>query len=102
MTCPSSSTLFNLINNSLISTLNTSSLDITNNLILNLHQQIKNLNSMTIHNSSNKPSLITTLTGLIPNDIISTINETTLSYKLASTLTIKFLLHLNQQIYKQI
>jgi hypothetical protein len=57
---------------------------------------------MTIHNIPNKPSLISTLTGLIPNEIISTINEITLSHKIASTLTIKFLLHLNQQIHKQI
>ncbi len=49
-TCPSTSHLNNLINSSLLSTLNTSTLDSTQNSILNLHQQIKNLRSMTIHN----------------------------------------------------
>jgi hypothetical protein len=100
--CPSNSLLLNLINNSLIATINSTKLDISATQIFTLHHQIKNLDSMTLHSFANKLSLSSTLTGLIPTDIISILNEITLSQKKATTLTIQFLLHLNQQIYKQL
>src|ERR1043165_5980110 len=56
---------------------------------------------MTIHNISDLPSVFSTLTGLIPNELIDIIAN--LSFKkVATTLVIKFLLHLNQQIYHKI
>jgi ribonuclease HI len=100
--CPSTSQIYNLINCSLNATLNTTTLDLSQNSIENLHSQIKNLNSMTNHNLADEPSLFTTLTGLIPNNIIHTINNFTDSTKISTNFTIKFLLHLNQQIYKHI
>ena len=57
---------------------------------------------MTNHNLADEPSLFTTLTGLIPNNIIYTINNFIDSTKISTNFTIKFLLHLNQQIYKHI
>ena len=57
---------------------------------------------MQIHHFSHKPSLSLTLLDLIPLELINIIQEITLSSKLASSLTIKFLLHLNQQIYTKI
>ena len=60
------------------------------------------MSSLQIHNISNIPSLISTLSGLIPFDIIQTINNEIQSYKIVTTLTIKFLLHLNHQLYTQI
>jgi hypothetical protein len=57
---------------------------------------------MTNHSLVDEPSLFSTLTGLIPFNIINTINEYIDSSKLSSTLAIKFLLHLNQQIHKHI
>jgi hypothetical protein len=100
--CPSNSLLFNLIDNSLTTTINSTKLDISATQLSTLHCQIKNLDSMILHSFANKLSLFSTLTGLIPTDIISTLSEITLSQKRASTLTIQFLLHLNQQIYKQL
>jgi ribonuclease HI len=101
-TCQSSLQLHNLINNSLNIILNTSTLDLSQNSIQNLHLQIKNLSSMTNHSLTDEPSLHTTLTGLVPFNIIHTINSYIDSSKISTTLTIKFLLHLNQQIYKNI
>ena len=57
---------------------------------------------MTNHSLADEPSLFTTLTGLIPFNIIYTINNYIDSFKISTSLTIKFLLHLNQQIYKNI
>src|SRR6185295_3742794 len=54
------------------------------------------------HNVSNLTSLLSTLTGLVPYDLINLINDITLSTKTATTLSIKFLLYINQQIYSQI
>jgi len=56
---------------------------------------------MTIHNRSDVPSIFSTLTGLIPNKLIDTIANLS-SKKVATLLSIKFLLHLNQQIYHKI
>ena len=72
------------------------------NLVSNLHQEILTLNSFKLHNFSHIPSLISTLSGLVPIDLISTIHNTSIPYRIATSLSIKFLLHLNQQIYKQI
>jgi len=72
------------------------------NLVSNLHQEILTLNSFKLHNFSHLPSLISTLSGLVPIDLISTIHNTSISYRTATSLSIKFLLHLNQQIYKQL
>jgi ribonuclease HI len=102
ITCPSTLQLNNLIDCSLKAILNTSTLELTQLSVQNLHSQIKNLNSMTNHSLADEPSLLSTLTGLIPFNIINTINEYVDSPKLSSSLTIKFLLHLNQQIHKNI
>ena len=48
------------------------------------------------------PCLISTLSGLVPIDLISTIHNTSIPYHIATSLFIKFLLYLNQQIYKQL
>jgi hypothetical protein len=72
------------------------------NSVSNLHQEILTLNSFKLHNLSHTPSLISTLFGLVPIDLISTIYNTSILYCIATLLSIKFLLHLNQQIYKQI
>jgi len=61
-----------------------------------------NLNSFQIHQLPNQPSLLSTLSGLIPLDIISTLYELTTSSKSACSLTISLLLHINQQIYTNI
>jgi ribonuclease HI len=102
VTCPSTQLLNNLINNSLNTILKPSTLNISQITASNLYQQITNLDSLQTHNNSNKPSLISTLTGLIPLEIISLLKETTESEKIATSLTIKLLLHLNKQIYTQI
>ena len=72
------------------------------NLVSNLHQEILTLNSFKLHNFSHIPSFISTLSGLVPIDLISIIHNTSIPYRTATSLSIKFLLHLNQQIYKQI
>src|SRR5690242_1169766 len=72
------------------------------NLVSNLHQEILALNCFKLHNFSHIPSLISTLSGLVPTDLISTIHNTSIPYRTATSLSIKVLLHLNQQIYKQI
>jgi hypothetical protein len=72
------------------------------NSVSNLHQEILTLNSFKLHNFSHIPSLISTLSGLVPIDLISTIHNTSIPYRIATSLSIKFLLHLNQQIYKQL
>ena len=54
---------------------------------------------MSIHNEPDSPSLLSTLSGLVPYEMINLIKDITLSKKIATTLSIKFLLHLNQQIY---
>ena len=72
------------------------------NLVSNLHKKILTLNSFKLHNFSHTPSLISTLSGLVSTDLISTIHNTSISYHTATSLSIKLLLHLNQQIYKQI
>jgi len=100
--CPSSHLLNNLIDNSLKHVLNTSTLDTSLRIVYDLHNQIKNLNCMQNYNIPNSPSLTTTLSGLISYELIDSIKDITLSTKTATTLSIKFLLHLNQQIYTQI
>jgi len=72
------------------------------NLVSNLHTEILTLNSFKLHNFLHIPSLIFTLSGLVPIDLISTIHNASISYCTATTIFIKLLLHLNQQIYKQI
>ena len=72
------------------------------NLVSNLHTEILTLNSFKLHNLSHIPSLISTLSGLVPTNLISTIHNTSIPYCIATSLSIKLLLHLNQQIYKQI
>jgi len=100
-TCPSNQLLLSLIDTSLQHTFNSNTLDTTPNIITNLYHQIKLLHSMSIHNRSDVPSIFSTLTGLIPNELIDTIANLS-SKKVATTLSIKFLLHLNQQIYHKI
>src|ERR1041385_8983292 len=56
---------------------------------------------MTTHNIVNLPSVFLILSGLVPDEIVSTISNYS-SKKLATTLVIKFLLYLNQQIYHKI
>jgi hypothetical protein len=91
-----------LINISLNQIISSNKLDISPTQTKNLHSQILKLDSLQIHHFSHKPSLYSTLSGLIPLELINIIQEITLSSKLASSLTIKFLLHLNQQIYTKI
>ena len=64
--------------------------------------QIIHLDSLQIHQPHNKPSLFSTLTGLIPLNIIHTLSKYTASQKTARTLTIQLLLHINQLIYTNI
>ena len=71
------------------------------NHVSNLHTEILTLNSFKLHNFSHIPSLISTLSGLVPTDLISTIHNTSIPYRIATSLSIKLLLHLNQQIYKK-
>jgi hypothetical protein len=56
---------------------------------------------MSAHSIPNIPSILSTLSGLVPDEIISAISALT-PQKTATTLVIKFLLHLNQQIYHKI
>jgi ribonuclease HI len=100
--CPSTHTIYHLISNSLNCILNATALDMSANSVSNLHQEILTLNSFKLHNFSHLPSLISTLSGLVPIDLISTIYNTSIPYRIATSLSIKFLLHLNQQIYKQL
>ncbi|CAG8723069.1 7972_t:CDS:1, partial [Ambispora leptoticha] len=94
--------LQNLISNSLQLTINLSNLDSLAESIANIHQQIKNLQCMQIHNSPNILSLLSTIPGLVPIEIISVLTDLTLSKKTAISLAIKFQLHLNKQIYNSI
>jgi hypothetical protein len=57
---------------------------------------------MTFHHNQRTPSINSTLSGLVPLDIINLLKDITSSATLASTITIKFLLHLNSQIYYNI
>src|SRR6185295_4847074 len=100
-TCPSNQLLSSLIDISLQHTLNTKTLNTTLNTITNLHNQIKLSSSITIHSISDLPSVFSTLTGLIPNELIDIIAYLS-SKKASTTLVIEFLLHLNQQIYHKI
>jgi len=100
--CPTSEPLFQLIKDSLAHILSPNKLEITNLAAENLYTQIMNLNSFQIHQLPNQPSLLSTLSGLIPLDIISTLYELTTSSKSACSLTISLLLHINQQIYTNI
>ena len=99
--CPSDQTLLSLINSSLHHVINTNTLDASDKSINDLHCQIKQLYCMSIHNMSDIPSIHSTLSGLVPDEIILTVSAWT-SRKIAITLVIKFLLHLNQQIYHKI
>ena len=56
---------------------------------------------MSIHSISDLPSIFSTLSGLVPNEIITIVADLS-SAKTAITLITKFLLHLNQQIYHKI
>ncbi|CAG8835340.1 6781_t:CDS:1, partial [Racocetra persica] len=60
---------------SLQHTFNTNILDTTPNTIINLHNQIKLLSSITAHSISDEPSIFSTLTGLIPNELIEIITS---------------------------
>ena len=97
--CPFSQPLDNLIHNSLEQTINSSTLEASPDTILNLYDQLNNLSCMSVHNEPDSPSLLSTLSGLVPYEMINLIKDITLSKKIATTLSIKFLLHLNQQIY---
>src|SRR6185295_20200648 len=88
-TCLFNQLLNSLIDISLQHTFNTNTLDITTNTITNLYNQIKLLNSMTIHSISDIPSIFLILIGLIPNKLIETITSLS-SKKVATTLVIKF------------
>ncbi|RIB14939.1 hypothetical protein C2G38_2193640 [Gigaspora rosea] len=100
--CPTSEPLFQLIKDFLAHILSPNKLEITNLAAENLYTQIMNLNSFQIHQLPNQPSLLSTLSGLISLDIISTLYELTTSSKSACSLTISLLLHINQQIYTNI
>ena len=56
---------------------------------------------MTTHNIADLLSVFSTLSGLVPDEIIFTILNYS-SKKLATTLAIKFLIYLNQQLYHKI
>jgi ribonuclease HI len=100
-TCPSDQLLNNLINESLQHTLNITTLNTTSEIITNLHHQIKQLNCMSSHSIPDLPSILSTLSGLVPNEIITIVADLS-STKISITLITKFLLHLNQQIYHKI
>ena len=56
---------------------------------------------MSSHNIPDLPSIFSTLSGLVPNEIITIVTDLS-STKISITLITKFLLHLNQQIYHKI
>ena len=56
---------------------------------------------MSTHNIPDLPSIFSTLSGLVSNEIIIIVADLS-STKTAITLITKFLLHLNQQIYHKI
>ena len=100
--CPDSNLLFDLIQNSLQLTITPSKLQNSLSNTNQLHSLILNLDSLQTHQLPDKPSIFSTLSGLIPFDIIYTIREFTSSNQIATTLCIQFLLHLNKQIYTNI
>src|SRR6185295_15465659 len=68
-TCSSNQLLNSLIDISLQHTLNTKTLNTTLNTIINLYNQIKLSSSITIHSISDLPSVFSTITGQIPNEL---------------------------------
>ena len=100
--CPNSNLLNNLIHNSIQSILTPSKLQASTNIANQLHTQIINLDSLQIHYLPDKPSIFSTLSGLVPLDIINTIREFTTSNQIATSLSIQVLLHLNKQLYTNI
>lgn len=93
--CPTTEPIHNLITQSLQTILNSSTLNTSHQTTLQIHQQIYNLDCLNLHNFSNKPSLLTTLSGLIPYELIYTLKNTPVSQNIATTLSIKLLLYLN-------
>ena len=100
--CPTAEPLLNIIKESLSTILSSSKLEISQPLTEELHTQILDLDSLQIHHFSNRPSIFSTLSGLVPLDIIQTLSEYTLSHKTANTLSIQLLLHINKSIYTNI
>ena len=98
--CLFSEPLFNLIRNSLEHILSYNKLQISHFQAHNLHTSILNLDSFQAHQLIHKPSLASTLSGLILIDIINTLSKYTTFSKTAISLTIKLLLEINCQIYK--
>ncbi|CAG8700987.1 33781_t:CDS:2, partial [Gigaspora margarita] len=82
---PLSKLLYNLIDDSLQHTFNTNTLDTNSNTITNLHHEIKQLHSMTTHYIPDTPSIFSTLSGLIPDELVYTVSEL-LPKKTATTL----------------
>ena len=77
-------------------------MDVSHELITTIYNQIKHLDSMTFHHNQRTPSINSTLSGLVLLDIINLLKDITLSATSMSTITIKFLLYLNSQIYYNI
>jgi len=100
--CPTCEPILKIIEDSLHHVLKPNKMNISQSTANDLYTQIIHLDSLQIHHSRNKPSLFSTLTGLIPLDIIHTLSEYTASHKTARTLTIQLLLHINQLIYTNI
>ena len=100
--CPTAEPLLNIIKESLSTILSSSKLEISQPLTEELHTQILDLDSLQIHHFSNRPSIFSTLSGLVPLDIIQTLSEYILSHKTANTLSIQLLLHINKSIYTNI
>src|SRR5690242_1602420 len=70
VTCPSSALLHNLIDNSLQQIINSTSLGISPELIITIHNQIKHLDSITFNYNQYTLSINSTLSGLVFLDII--------------------------------
>ena len=100
--CPTLEPLTNLIQEALKNILTPNKLDISQSTAKNLYIQIMNLDCLQAHYYSHKPSLFSTLSGLVPLELINTLNEYTQSTKTACFLTVQLLLYINQQIYTKI
>ena len=100
--CPSSNPLNTLIQNSIQQILTPAKLQISQTQTNQLYNQIINLDSLQIHYYSNKPSIFSTLSGLVPLDITHTIQEYTTSIQIANSISIQLLLSINKQLYSNI
>ena len=98
--CPTLEPLTNLIQEALKNILTPNKLDISQSTAKNLYIQIMNLDCLQAHYYSHKPSLFSTLSGLVPLELINTLNEYTQSTKTACFLTNYFSISINKSIQK--